>query len=71
MPRLPTNATITVYEKSRQQGKYTLADEKKSERQQERTIIKTLMYPNNSSFLAGEEGFEPSAYGFGDRRSTS
>ena len=22
-------------------------------------------------FLAGEEGFEPSAYGFGDRRSTS
>ena len=21
--------------------------------------------------LAGEEGFEPSAYGFGDRRSTS
>ena len=23
------------------------------------------------SVLAGEEGFEPSAYGFGDRRSTS
>ena len=22
-------------------------------------------------FMAGEEGFEPSAYGFGDRRSTS
>ena len=22
-------------------------------------------------YLAGEEGFEPSAYGFGDRRSTS
>ena len=23
------------------------------------------------AFVAGEEGFEPSAYGFGDRRSTS
>ena len=26
---------------------------------------------NVTGFLAGEEGFEPSAYGFGDRRSTS
>ena len=26
MPRLPTNATITLYEKSRQQGEYPLID---------------------------------------------
>ena len=30
-----------------------------------------LKYNILRRFLAGEEGFEPSAYGFGDRRSTS
>ena len=29
------------------------------------------MYPNNGSNLAGAQGLEPWAYGFGDRRSTN
>ena len=29
------------------------------------------LYTNSAFIMAGEEGFEPSAYGFGDRRSTS
>ena len=29
------------------------------------------LYQNGCADMAGEEGFEPSAYGFGDRRSTN
>ena len=37
-----------------------------------RIIAKIVLKRNISKrFLAGEEGFEPSAYGVGDRRSTS
>ena len=35
-------------------------------------IIAEFVYETNPAIImAGEEGFEPAAYGFGDRRSTS
>ena len=37
-----------------------------------KNLIRTqFMYPNNGSNLAGAQGLEPWAYGFGDRRSTN
>ena len=35
------------------------------------TLRFSQCHHNRMDVLAGEEGFEPSAYGFGDRRSTS
>ena len=43
----------------------------RSKNEQQKTVVNSAIAVVYNCFLARAEGFEPSAYGFGDRRSTS